>query len=122
MNTAGSGDPRIRAVEVTAEEIVAHLVDGRVISVPLAWSARLGAIHPQPISPPRPTNARTNPAAYPPDLSTRLALDAAFPPHTSPRAQSIARGPSCRESRRAILLGGHKPVVVSVLARRSSWP
>jgi hypothetical protein len=41
MNTAASSDPRIQEVQVTDNEIIAHLVDGRVISVPLAWSWRL---------------------------------------------------------------------------------
>jgi hypothetical protein len=34
-------DPRATAVEVTNELIIAHLADGRTISVPLAWSWRL---------------------------------------------------------------------------------
>jgi len=34
-------ESRIRRVEVSDEAITAHLVDGRVISVPLAWSWRL---------------------------------------------------------------------------------
>lgn len=41
MHTAASSDPRIQEVRVTEDEIIAHLVDGRVISVPLAWSWRL---------------------------------------------------------------------------------
>lgn len=41
MNTAASSDPRILDIEVTNELITAHLTDGRVISVPLAWSWRL---------------------------------------------------------------------------------
>ena len=41
MNTAVLTETRIRQVEVTAEAITAHLVDGRVISVPLQWSWRL---------------------------------------------------------------------------------
>ena len=41
MNTVASSEPRIRSVRVTKDEIIAHLVDGRVISVPLAWSWRL---------------------------------------------------------------------------------
>src|SRR5213594_3479205 len=41
MSTAVSVEPRIARVEVTDETITAHLVDGRVISVPLAWSWRL---------------------------------------------------------------------------------
>ena len=32
---------RIRDIKVTTETITANLVDGRVISVPLAWSWRL---------------------------------------------------------------------------------
>src|SRR3989442_13489555 len=41
MNTAASSDPRIQDVRLTEDEIIAHLVDGGVISVPLAWSWRL---------------------------------------------------------------------------------
>ena len=41
MSTAVSVETRISNVEVTDEAIIAHLVDGRVISVPLAWSWRL---------------------------------------------------------------------------------
>jgi len=41
MSTAVSTETRIDHVEVTAESITAHLTDGRVISVPLAWSWRL---------------------------------------------------------------------------------
>ena len=41
MSTAVNFEYRIDHVEVTDETITAHLVDGRVISVPLAWSWRL---------------------------------------------------------------------------------
>ena len=41
MNTAASSDPRIQDIRITDEEIIAHLADGRVIAVPLAWSWRL---------------------------------------------------------------------------------
>ena len=41
MSTAAQNEPRIASVEVTDEEIIATLVDGRRISVPLAWSWRL---------------------------------------------------------------------------------
>jgi hypothetical protein len=41
MSTAVSVESRIANVVVTDETITAHLVDGRVISVPLAWSWRL---------------------------------------------------------------------------------
>jgi hypothetical protein len=38
MSTAASGGARIEGVEVSDEAITAHLADGRVIRVPLAWS------------------------------------------------------------------------------------
>ena len=41
MSTAVSTDSRILDVGVTDDSIVAHLADGRVISVPLVWSWRL---------------------------------------------------------------------------------
>ena len=42
-----SGDPRIQNVRVTKDEITAHLADGRVISVPVAWSWRLAEATPK---------------------------------------------------------------------------
>jgi len=47
MSTAASVEPRIQEVRVTEDEIIARLVDGRVISVPLAWSWRLSEATPQ---------------------------------------------------------------------------
>jgi hypothetical protein len=47
MNTAVNTDPRIQHVRVTDDEIIARLVDGRVISVPLAWSWRLSEATPE---------------------------------------------------------------------------
>src|SRR5712691_13260855 len=41
MITVADSDPRIQKVRVTRDEIIVDLVDGRVISVPLAWSWRL---------------------------------------------------------------------------------
>jgi hypothetical protein len=46
MNTAAVTDPRIEEVRVTEDEIIAYLVDGRVVSVPLAWSWRLSEATP----------------------------------------------------------------------------
>ena len=40
-------EPRARTVEVTDEEITAHLVDGRTITVPLVWSWRLAEATPE---------------------------------------------------------------------------
>ena len=42
-----NSDPRVRSVEVTEDLITAHLVDGRTISVPLAWSWRLSDATPE---------------------------------------------------------------------------
>jgi hypothetical protein len=42
MNTADDPvEPRLRAIQVTEDEIIAQLIDGRCISVPLIWSWRL---------------------------------------------------------------------------------
>jgi hypothetical protein len=48
MSTAGSigSDPRIQRVRVTKDQIIADLADGRVVSVPLAWSWRLSEATP----------------------------------------------------------------------------
>ena len=46
MSTAVLADATIRRVEVTDETITAHLADGRVITVPLAWSWRLSEATP----------------------------------------------------------------------------
>jgi hypothetical protein len=46
MSTAAERDAKIERVEVTDDAITAHLADGRVISVPLAWSWRLAAASP----------------------------------------------------------------------------
>jgi len=39
-------EPRISHINITEEQITAHLVDGRTISVPLAWSWRLSEATP----------------------------------------------------------------------------
>lgn len=41
MNTAANSEPRIVTFKVTEDALVAELADGRVVSVPLAWSWRL---------------------------------------------------------------------------------
>jgi hypothetical protein len=40
-------DTRIRTVAVTEHELVVGLMDGRTISMPLAWSPRLGEATPE---------------------------------------------------------------------------
>ena len=47
MSTAANVDARVQGVTVTDETITFQLVDGRVISVPLAWSWRLSDATPQ---------------------------------------------------------------------------
>ena len=47
MSTAINVDARVRDVSVTDEAITFHLADGRVISVPLAWSWRLSDATPE---------------------------------------------------------------------------
>ena len=47
MSTAVSNRPRIKSVQVSDTMITAHLIDGRIISVPLAWSWRLSAATPE---------------------------------------------------------------------------
>jgi hypothetical protein len=39
--------PRIQRFEVTTDSIIAHLLDGRTVSVPLAWSWRLSDATPE---------------------------------------------------------------------------
>jgi hypothetical protein len=47
MSTAANNDPRILSIDVTDDMIIAQLADGRVISVPLAWSWRLADAAPK---------------------------------------------------------------------------
>jgi hypothetical protein len=47
MNIVVSSEPRITALKVTDDSIIAQLSDGRTISVPLAWSWRLSEATPQ---------------------------------------------------------------------------
>lgn len=49
MSTAAGrhNDPQISTGDVTDEFVTAHLVDGRVISVPLGWSWRLERATPE---------------------------------------------------------------------------
>jgi hypothetical protein len=47
MSIAANVDARIQSVSVTEDTITAQLVDGRTISVPLAWSWRLSGATPE---------------------------------------------------------------------------
>jgi len=46
MYTVDKHEIRIKTIRVTEDTIVADLIDGRTISVPLAWSWRLSAATP----------------------------------------------------------------------------
>jgi hypothetical protein len=46
MNIVASSDPVVQDVQVSDDEIIAKLADGRVISVPLAWPWRLSEATP----------------------------------------------------------------------------
>lgn len=46
MNIVASTEPVVQDVQVTDDEIIAKLADGRVISVPIAWSWRLSEATP----------------------------------------------------------------------------
>ena len=48
MSIAVNADARVKTVTVTDDLITFHLVDGRVISVPLVWSWRLSDATPAP--------------------------------------------------------------------------
>ena len=41
MSIADSLEPKIKKIRIDEKEIIADLMDGRTISVPLAWSWRL---------------------------------------------------------------------------------
>jgi len=47
MSIAVNAEARIAKVSVDAEAITVHLADGRVVSVPLAWSWRLSDATPE---------------------------------------------------------------------------
>jgi hypothetical protein len=47
MTIVAGNDPRIMTVEVTEDLITAQLADGRIISIPLAWSWRLSNATPE---------------------------------------------------------------------------
>jgi hypothetical protein len=47
MNIVANSEPRILSLQVTKDELIAQLADGRRISVPLAWSWRLADATPE---------------------------------------------------------------------------
>ena len=47
MSIAANIEPRVKAVSVTDDLVAFELVDGRTVSVPLAWSWRLSEATPE---------------------------------------------------------------------------
>ncbi len=93
MHTAASSDPRIQEVRVTEDEIIAHLVDGRVISVPLAWSWRLSEG-----TPAQRQNFRligTGQGVHWPDVDEDLSVEGMLygVPARRPKTRSVAAAP-----------------------------
>jgi len=98
MSTAASSDPRIQHVRVTEDEIIAHLADGRVISVPLAWSWRLSEA----------TSAQrakfrligSGQGVHWPDVDEDISVDGMLRGVPAPRPRSAATQPRAGTARR----------------------
>ena len=87
MSTAASSDPRIQSVRVTEDEIIANLEDGRVISVPLAWSWRLSEA-----TPAQRTKFRiigTGQGVHWPEVDEDISVDGMLHGTPAPRPHSI---------------------------------
>ena len=89
MNTAASNDPLIQRVRVTKDEIIAHLADGRVISVPLAWSWRLSEATPKQRAHFRIIGSGQG--VHWPDLDEDISVEGMLQGTPAPRSRSIPR-------------------------------
>ncbi len=88
-NTAAKPEPTALDVAVTDDEIIAHLADGRTISVPLAWSWRLSEATPD-----QRQNFRligSGQGVHWPDVDEDISIQGMLDGRPSPRA---TRGPS----------------------------
>ena len=97
MTTAARTDPRIQEVRVTEDEIIAHLVDGRVVSVPLAWSWRLSAA-----TPAQRANFRligTGQGIHWPDIDEDISIEGMLHGAPAHRPRSSAAGTKVRSAR-----------------------
>jgi hypothetical protein len=98
VSTAASSDPRIQEVRITRYQISAHLVDGRVISVPLAWSWRLSEA-----TPAQRANYRiigTGQGINWPDLDEDISVEGMLQGTPAPRPEH-QRPPMVRDSKRS---------------------
>ena len=96
MSTAASSDPRIQEVRVTRDQIIAYRVDGRVISVPLAWSWRLSEARPA-----QRANFRiigTGQGVHWPDVDEDISVEGMLQGTPAPRPKLQAK-PLIRDSR-----------------------
>lgn len=90
MNTVASAnsDPRIQKVRVTRDQITADLTDGRVISVPLAWSWRLSEATPAQRAKYRLTG--TGQGVHWPDVDEDISVEGML--HGTPAPRPTAQG------------------------------
>src|SRR3972149_11561343 len=97
MNTAARTDPRIQEARVTEDEIIAYLVDGRVVSVPLAWSWRLSDA-----TPAQRANFRligTGQGVHWPDIDEDISAEGMLHGIPARRPKSAARAARVRPAR-----------------------
>ena len=109
MSTAVSVESRIERIEVDDETITAHLLDGRVISVPIAWSWRLSDATPK---------QRANwkligdgHGVHWPDLDEDISAEgmlSGVPARRPRRASRPSKGKADEELRSTNLAGGRK--------------
>lgn len=89
MNTAASDSPRIQTVRITKHEIIVSLADGRIISVPLAWSWRLSDA-----TPAQRANFRligTGQGVHWPDVDEDISVEGLLHGGPAPRPKTRAR-------------------------------
>jgi len=103
-----SSDPRIQRVHVTKDQIIADLADGRVISVPLAWSWRLSEA-----TPAQRANFRligTGQGVHWPDVDEDLSVEGLLhgTPARRPRPRNTAKAYQL-PPREALQRTAHKP-------------
>lgn len=91
MSIVGSAEARILNASVTEDTITAELVDGRTISVPLAWSWRLSEATPEQRSKFEIIGSGTG--IHWPDLDEDISVDGML--HGIPARRPASRQPSC---------------------------
>jgi hypothetical protein len=98
MSAVASNGPRVQNVRITQDEIVAHLTDGRVISVPLAWSWRLSEA-----TPAQRANFRLIGSGYGvhwPDVDEDISVEGMLHGIPAPRPRSTRTGKRMESSRK----------------------